>query len=419
MIIQLGLRNAFRHKGRFLLGSFVIGITSLLLVFATAQIVGVKHAMARGMTDSLTGHLSVKPKTAPRDFFDPSTGRRLELIQSDELGPLLAKLSALDVVEGASPRLRFGALVGDGENSTPGIVIAVDPNTEPTVTPDIADLMPALKASSQAALVSDHLMQKTRLRIGDEVLLLTETPSEVFNGRPYDIKGVAVSPRLIDEYMKTVVIVNIATTRRMLYVDDVATDIAIRLKPEYAGERMTEAVARISAALTEREREVLGVYRYNEVVDSIDSVGKIATGMATIQIGTVMFVMLTIVLIITRMGLYERRTEIGTLISLGMSRARLTWMFLIEVVVKVVIGYTGGVLIALFMLYGIERSGGLKAKTSVEQYMNGGKILLPVIDAGNIFIGFCVVLAISLLVTLRSCWKAGAEDAVSLLSTGK
>ncbi len=415
MQLLLAFRNVFRHRGRFLLGTFIIGVASLLLVYASGQISGVKQALERGMTDSLTGHIQIKPQASPIDFFDVSTGRRLELIEADELAPVLAKIRALPEVEAASPRLRFGALVGNGESSTPAVIIAVDQAEDAKVIPDMAEVLPLLNSGTQASLVSEHLVEKSGVPLGDELLVLTETPSEVFNGRPYDVTGYASSPVLIDEFLSSVIFVNLDRTRNMLYVDDVATDIAVRVKPAYVDD-LDGVIARIEAALTPAERDHLAVYSYRQIARAVGSVGNIATGMAAIQIGAVIFVMLVIVLILTKMGLHERRREIGTLISLGMTRMGLVSMFVYEVIIKVLIGYGAGFLIALLLLLGIQASGGMRASTLVEQYMNGGKIMMPVLDAENILLGLAAIIVTALLTTITTCWQAGSQNAVTLLN---
>lgn len=418
MILQLAFRNIFRHRGRFILSTFVITVASLMLVFATGQIAGVKQALVRGMTDSLTGHLQIKAKAAPREFFDASSGRRLHLIQPEQLRSVMEKVGKIEGIEALAPRLRFTALIGNGEKSTPALVMAIDPVREAKVTTDLAPILSKFNAAPQAALISHYLSKKSGVGAGQEILILTETPDEAFNGRPHDIVGYAESPVLIDEYLNAMFIVNIERARKMIYVEEVATEIAIRVKPAYT-DKLEQLKVQINAQLTPQEREYLGVYTYAEVAQAIGNVGKIAAGMAVIQVGAVLFIMLIIVLIVTRMGLLERQAEIGTLMSLGMTRMRLLKLFMAEVFIKVVIGYSVGVMIALFILNGIRASGGIKASTLVEQYMNGGKIMLPVIDANNVLLGFVLVVVASLFTTMFSCWKAGGQDVIVLLSSKK
>lgn len=417
MMIQLGFKNVFRHRGRFFLGTFIVAIASLLLVYATGQIGGVNQALVRGVTDTLTGQAQIKLKAAPRDFFEYPSARHLAAIEPAALASLLAKVRALDIVEAASPRMRFGALIGDQQRSTPALVIGVDPATEGAVTPDLGTILAPL-SSSTAALVSEYLVKKSGIAVGGEVLVFADTPLDSFSARPYTIAGHAKSPVLIDEFMNGVVLVNLASARKLLYVDASATEIAIRFKPGQE-RNLAAAVARVEALLDPDERKYLGVYPYTEVAKSVKNIGTIATSMGSIQVGAVMFVMLVIVLMITKMGLYERRAEIGTLMSIGMTRTRLMGLFVVEIVIKMVIGYGVGFAIAILLLMGVRHQGGIRSATAIEQYMYGGKIMMPVIDLENMAIGFVLVLAAALLTTLVSCWKAGNEDVVVLLNSHK
>lgn len=417
MIFRLALRNVFRHRGRFWLATFIIGIASLMLVFATGQIGGVRQALVRGMTDSLTGQIQIKPRTAPREFFDLPSSRKLDLIASAELSALLTRLRALDVVQAASPRLRFGALIGNDVRSTPAMIIGVDPSTEGAVTPDLGSTLGPL-ATPGAAMVSEYLTKKSGIGLGKEVLIFSETPDDSFNARPYTIAAFASSPVLIDEYMRQIVLVDLASANKLLGLAGDASEIVIRLKPGREAD-LAAAVAQINAALSPAQQSVLGVTTWKETATAANNIGNIAAGIGAIQVGAIMFVMLIIVLVITKMGLYERQAEIGTLMSLGMTRMRLLALFMTEVTIKVLIGYGIGFLIALFLLFGIRNNGGIKAVTEIDQYTNGGKIMIPVIDGGNILLGFLLVMATALLITVWSCWRAGSADCVTLLNQKK
>lgn len=416
MLFSLALRNVVRNKSRFILSAFVVTFASMMLVFSTSQIAGVKKSLERGMIDTLTGHIMLKHKDTPQDFFDLSTGLRLNLIEPDALANMMAKLEALEEVEAVAPRISLAALVGDGENSTPAYVIAIDPARDAKVIKDMADLLPKLSSNVQAALVSPYLIKKTGLPVGNEILVTTPTPLEVLNGRPYDIVDELVSPHLIDEYTNMIMFITIERARQMIYVEDVASEIVVRIKPEYLNE-LPEAVKKIQAQLSPQERDYMRVYSYHDVAKSIKSIGNIATGMASIQLGAILFVMLIIVAIVTKMSIVERYSEIGTLMAIGMTQARITGLLVGEVIIKIIFGYALGLIIALFMLQGIKRAGGIQAANLVEQYMNGGKILLPVIDPANIALGLIIVLFSGVAVTFYGCWRAADHSAIQLINS--
>jgi ABC-type lipoprotein release transport system permease subunit len=417
LLVTLASRNVFRNRGRFLLTTFVVTVASALLVYGTGQIGGVERTLVTSMTDTLTGQIQIKPRSAPKAFFDLSSGRRMDLIRDDDVDRLLAALRASDVVEAASPRIRFGSLIGNDDRSVPALIMAVDPAQEPRVTPQLGTLIAPL-ADPGSSLISRYLSEKLGLGRGAELLVFTDTPNESFNARPYRIAGLAEAPVLIDEFMNAVFLVDLASARQLLYLSRGATEVAVRLKPGYET-RLDRAVAHVEALLTPAERDYLAVYPYTEVAKSVENISAIAAGVGAIQVGTVMLVMLVIVLIVTKMSLHERRAEIGTLISIGMVRARLAALFLSEVVIRIVIGYGAGCALGLLLVLGVREGGGIRATTEVDQYLYGGKIMFPVIDVRSVALAFLLVLTAAVLTTLATCWKAGGQDAVALLGSKK
>jgi ABC-type lipoprotein release transport system permease subunit len=415
-MFNLAFRNVFRNRWRFILSAFVVAVTSFLLVYATAQISGVSNTLAKGMSDTLTGHIQIKPKSAPIDFFENPSSRRLELISAEDLDRIMKTLLVVEGIEAVTPRIRFGSDIGDDERSVPALVMAVDPAHEGLVVPDLGKLLGPL-SDSGSALISKYLADKLKKGKGEEVVVLTHTSKDTVNAGLYRIAGFAEAPVLIDEFMNSLFIVDINSARKILYMSDGATEMAIRLKPGYETQ-IKRVIADIESHLSQPQRDYLAVYSYTDVAKSVGNISGIATGIGIIQVGVIMLVMLVIILIVTKMGLYERRVEIGTLISIGMTRGRLVSLFMSEVTIKVLIGYGVGLIFALLFLQGIRENGGVKAQTQVEQYLYGGKIMYPIVDSERILFGFLLVMFAAVLTTAATCWKASGEEVVQLL-TGK
>jgi len=413
----LAFRNVFRNRWRFILSTFVVAVTSLLLVYATAQISGVSNTLSKGMIDTLTGHIQIKPKAAPIDLFDNPSSRRLELIGQQDLDEIVKTLQSIEGVEASAPRIRFGSLIGDDERSVPALVMAVDLAQEGRVAPDLGGLLGPL-AKGGSALVSKYLADKLKKDVDAEILVLADTSKDTVNAGLYRIAGFAVAPVLIDEFMNSLFVVDIESARKILYLDGGATEIAVRLKPGYEAQ-IKRVIADIEARLSPAQRGYLAVYAYTDVAKSVGNIAGIATGIGVIQVGVIMLVMLVIILIVTKMGLHERRVEIGTLISIGMTRARLVSLFISEVIIKILIGYGAGLVLALLALQGVREGGGVRAQTQVEQYLYGGKIMYPIVDSEKILLGFLLVMGAALLTTAATCWKASGEEVVQLLSGKK
>lgn len=418
MLLSLSVRNLFRHRWRFLINILVVMIASCLLVVALGQIGGINRTLTQSVTNTLTGHLVVKPQIAPVDFFQFTSSKKLPLIPTEHVPQVLQKLRALPYIEAASERVRFGSLIGDDNKSEAAMVVAVNPQTEAQVCTDLSDIVEPLK-NGENAVISKYLSKKTRLDQGENIVVFSETPNDSFNAAEYTLADIVNTPVLIDEFINNVFFINIDTAHELLYLDGEATEIVIRVKPEY---QTPEAIGALRDQLNREfasQFPNLQTYAYFDVETSIENISVIAEGLGVIQVGTIVLVMLVTVLILTSITLHERRFEIGTLMSIGMTPGKLTGMFMMEVFLKVVIGYVVGFTIGVLILTGINASGGIQAATQVDQYIYGGKVMFPIIDIAGSLLGGVLVIGVSLLVTWTTCHKAGRQNLVSLLSNKK
>lgn len=417
MLFTLSIRNAFRHRGRLLLTMSIVMVASLLLVIAVGQIGGINRTLTNSVTDTLTGHINIKPQSAPVAFFEFASPKRLELIRAEDVEDVIARVSALPMVEAATPRIKFGSLIGNDEKSIPAMIIGVDPGREGKVCTDLVNIVKPLQNSANAVLAS-YLANRVGIQKGENILVFSETADDSFNAAEFKIDSTIDTPVLIDEFINSVFLVDIQTVRDLLYLDQSASEISIRLKPGYTT-NLAAARDAINQALTPAQQAYLKTYTYQEVEQSIEGISGIAAGMGTIQVGTIMLIMLVTVLIITSITLHERRFEIGALMSIGMSPAKLTAMFVMEVGIKVVLGYVLGAILGFLILQGINFSGGIKAANQIDQYIYGGKVMFPIIDYANIALGMVLVVSIALLITLGTCIKASRQDIVGLLNSKK
>lgn len=418
MLFTLSFRNIVRHKGRLLINTLVVMVASCLLVMSLGQIGGTKKTLRESVTNTLTGHLIIKPTIAPVDFFQFTSSRKLPLIPSDAVQDLLTSLSSNNSFEGVSERLRFGSLIGDDDRSTGAMVLAVNPETEAQVCPDLADIVKPL-ATENYAILSQYLINKTKLNPKDSIVVFSETPINAFNAWEYTIGDPLETPVLIDEFTNQLFVVSLASAQDLLYLNGEASEIVIRVKEQFRDKAALEELRNTLNTQLQQNYPNLSAYTYYEVETSIENMSVIAEGMGVIQVGTIILVMLVTTLILTSITLYERRFEIGALMSIGMTPSRLTQMFLLEVFLKVSFGFLLGMSLGIFMVNGIIQDGGIKAQTAIDQYIYGGKITYPIVDFENIFLGGGLMIAVALCVTFVTCYKAGRQNLVTLLSTQK
>ena len=418
MLFSLSVRNLFRHRWRFVINILVVMVASCLLVIALGQIGGISRTLTQSVTNTLTGHLVIKPQIAPVDFFQFTSSKKLPLIATDQVPQVMNRLRDLPYVSAVSERVRFGSLIGDDNTSEPAMIIGVNPDTEASVCTDLTDIV-SLLDNGENAVISRYLSKKTRLDKGQSIVVFSETPNDSFNAFEYTLADIVKTPVLIDEFINNVFFINIDTAHELLYLNGEATEIVVRVKPEY---QTKEAIIALRDQLNREfatQFPDLQTYAYFDVETSIENISVISTGLGVIQVGTIILVMLVTILILTSITLHERRFEIGTLMSIGMTPGKLTSMFMMEVFLKLLIGYVAGFVVGVLILSGINLSGGIQASSQVDQYIYGGKVMFPIINVGGSLLGGVLIISAAMLLTWSTCHKAGRQNLVSLLSNKK
>ncbi|WGO96542.1 FtsX-like permease family protein [Saccharophagus degradans] len=418
MFIALSIRNLLRNRGQLAINTIVVMIASCLLVVALGQIGGINRTLTNSVTDTLTGHITIKPSSAPVNFFQFESSRKLPLISPDEIEKTTQALSQLSYVEAVAPRLRFGSLIGDDERSSPAMVFAVDPQLEAKASPDLAEIVAPLSQNG-GAVISEKLLKKSRLTLNDYIVVFSETPSSSFNAGQFQLKNTINTPVLIDEYVNNIVFISLEDARHLLYLDGDASEIVIRLKPDFRSKEQLALASREIQGILDANATSLNSYTYSQVESSIENISSIASGMGFIQVGTIMLVMLVTVLILTSISLYERRFEIGALMSIGMTPWRLTLMFMLEVFFKTIIGFLAGFVLGVAILSIINAVGGIQSTSQIDQYIYGGKQMFPIIDLGSSLLGGLLMVLVAMAVTLVSCVRAARQDPVALLNNRK
>lgn len=418
MLFKILFRNIFRHKGKLIINTLVVMVASCLLVIALGQIGGISKTLSDSVVNTLTGHLVIKPTQAPVNFFQFTSSRTLPLIKGDDVKHILQDLASRDFVVGASERLRFGSLIGDETRSSPAMVLAVNPETEAKVCPDLGAIIAPLKTEGNA-LISKYLSRKAKQDVGSEIVLFSETPNDTVNAYEVKLSDYINTPVLIDEYSNQLLIVNLQAAKELLYLENEASEIVIRVGTEFTSkEELAALKKKLQASLSEKYN-YLSVYTYYEVEDSIENISVIAKSMGSIQVGTIIVVMLVTILLLTSLTLHERRFEIGMLISIGMTPGKLTTMFILEVLFKLLLGYFLGFILGLLVLFVINSNGGIHASQVVEQYMYGGKVMVPIYDIKNSIYGGVFLILTSLALVFATCHKAARKSLVELLNSAK
>jgi len=88
----------------------------------------------------------------------------------------------------------------------------------------------------------------------------------------------------------------------------------------------------------------LDVTTWQDEVSFLDAILKIVSGLATILVAVLLFIVVIGIMNTLWIAIRERTREIGTLRAIGMQRAKVAWLFLLEAGLLALGGATAGVL---------------------------------------------------------------------------
>ena len=403
VFIKLAARNLRRHWRRTLITLAAVAVGLASVVFLWGYVDGTNRQMISNITGYLTGHLQIHQ----RGYHDDPT---LDLAFGAP-GGIAARLAALPAVAAVAPRIEGEALASGAEKTRGVLVVGVDPRYEGNVT----TLARAIKdgryldaADTNGAVLGDRVAEVLRVRVGDEIALVTQAADGSVGAARYRVRGIYDSGiDLIDEMY---IFLTLAAAQELYALEDGVTTLALKLDD-------IDAVARTAAALG----QALGV--------EFEALGwrRLMPGMAAdvdfheMLANIILFVVLVIVTLgianTILMGVLERTHELGVMIALGTGRGQIARVVLYEAFLLGVAGIALGIALGLavvgyFGRYGID----LTRYSEATQLMPGlTGIVYPAIGWGQLAWLSVLVLLATLAASIYPAIKAAGLTPVAAI----
>jgi ABC-type lipoprotein release transport system permease subunit len=368
----------------------------LIPIYFLIVMFGFINSMVQDMFESATrfdtGHMQIRATQTQR------TGAALPLMRDPSVA--LAALDAVDDIEWSTIRLDLPAMVSVGDRTRTVFVRGVIPEEiDPIST--MADRVVEgefLTSNSTGVLVGEELADLMSLNVGDELVLLGAHPDASLGALRAPIVGVF---RAHDATLgRTVVYSSLATARRLARSATAATAIVLRVHgvngPQDAA-RMEQAAESLRAALPGGYQ----VQGWLDLLPVMDGYLKVLVPMLVIM-AVVFFGLGALVVVNTLyLSVMERTKELGLVLALGASRARVMGMVLAEAGLITAAGAFYGALVGVGIILVVEAFGGIPLWGQVADYMKE--------------IGISPVLRMSIRVW-QVVLSAGAMAVVSMLA---
>jgi len=352
-------RNLLQHTRRnLLLGGAIAAVAALLVVFL-GLVSGIRGAMMESATTLMCGHVNVG------GFFKITSGTSAPLVTDWP--------KVMEDVRRLVPELDYATIRGRGyvkaisdAESMDLVLSAIQIEKERRFRRVVELIEGKLDdlAQPNTILLSDKQAERLKVKVGDALTLSAPTARGVNNTVDVRVVGVMRSVGVLssifaflpEESLRRLYQLNDRTTGAIhLYLKDpdAAPQVASRLLADLrkAGYRVMDHDAQpywmklmMKVNSEDWTGQKLDVTTWQDEVSFLDAILKIVSALASILVSVLLFIVVIGIMNTLWIAIRERTREIGTLRAIGMQRAKVAWLFLLEAGLLALGGATAGVL---------------------------------------------------------------------------
>lgn len=332
---EAGWLNISRRRRRSLIALSAIGFGVVALVLAAGFIEWVLWAMRESMIESRVGHIQV----AKRGYQSVGSADPFAYLLPDESWELVT-LQSRQHVKAVMPRLSFSGLISKRDATISFIADGVDPNKEDLISRSliIASGSPLLSSDLNGIILGHGLARILGVRVGDEVVLLANTPSGSINAVEVHVRGTFTSAA--KSYDDSALRVPLPLARKLLRVS--GSHVWVVLLDDT--DRTPEVVEEIRRGLQHSNLEITPWWELTDFYEKTVALFSKQVAVLKLIIATIIVMSISNTMM---MSVMERTGEIGTVMALGANRSSVLRLFLVE---GVCLGLLGGGIGALLGL---------------------------------------------------------------------
>ena len=334
---NIALKNIIRAKRRTVLTFVMLSFAIMIYLVVEGMLQGFDDASFQNMIDFETGHIKIRSKT-----FDEDHPYDIENYLNNT-SSLITQLRYQTFVTGAAPRIQFLAQVDNGIDTSPAVVVGIDPAADRGVF-SLEKYISSGSLTSGGVILGKSLASDMELGVGDLVFVTFRDKNGMYTSIELFISGLVYAPD--PRVNNATAFITIDEAREYLSVAG-ATEIALKtMDYEKARTYKKLLLSKFSRYRIETWREI-----------STDFAALMETKRKASAVILLFIVVIALVGIINTllMSVYEKRQEIGTLMALGMEHREVRNIFMME---GLIIGLAGsivglfiGTLVNLYFIY--------------------------------------------------------------------
>ncbi|MAD59157.1 MAG: hypothetical protein CMB81_02360 [Flammeovirgaceae bacterium] len=322
MIFKIAWRNIYRNKKRSLITITSIFAALFLIILMRALQFGFYDKLIETVVESYAGYVEIHAD----GFWD---NQNLDnSMQVDQ--ELLDKIKSVEGVENIVQRLQTFSLISMGDKTKGAVINGINLSEEQKITDwNKKMLSGSFDIKKNEIIIAKGIAEFFNISENDTLILYGQGYRGMMAAGKYPVKGIIDLKN--PDLNKLGVFMTMESARNYVSSDDISTHIIIDKEKYYEEKKIVENLDNV---LSDRYEVMTWKETLPEIEQTItaDSAGGLI--MAFILYVIVVFGMFGTVLMMTE----ERKYEFGVLISIGMSRARLFGIILIETVLLSMVG---------------------------------------------------------------------------------
>ena len=330
--IKIAWRNLWRNTRRTLITSASIFFGMFFAVLMTSLQQGSFENMVDNMVRFYSGYLQVQ-----EEGFKKNRGVNQSFIPNDEF---ISALNSNPLITQSTSRIESFALAASDNNSSGSLLFGIEPANEEAISGLSKWVKEGefLAPNSKDVLLGKTLAQNLNLGVNDTVILIGQGYHGVSTAGVYRIAGLLDFP--LPALSKQIIYMEIKNCQEYLNMPKRITSTVIMVANP-------DDVEKAEQSLSSLVKDDLKLYTWKELQPELINLieGKEASG---IVIKSLLFMIIgfgdwaTIIMLMN-----ERKRELGVMIALGMRKAKLFTVVLLESFFIALIGIAAGLAVSI------------------------------------------------------------------------
>ena len=335
--VRVAVRNLRRNRNRTLVALLTVASGLIAYLLAGGFIEWIFENMRESTIRSQLGHVQiVKPEYFVKGIADPYSF--LLPAKSTEL----ESIKQLPEVVSVAQRLAFSGLSSHGDNTVSFIGEGIEPEPEAVVSDQIRirSGKNLSSASEKAALLGEGLAKNLGVTPGDTIVLLVTAANGTPNAIELKVAGTFFTSA--KEFDDSALRISIDLARKLMRVSSATSWVLLLDDTKKTG----EIVKKLRLTLPATTFEVIP---WTDLADFYNKTVVLFGKQINLMKSIIALIIILTISNTQTMSVLERTTEIGTIMAIGLRRAEVLRMFIIE---GILIGIFGG-MVGIAIGYGI------------------------------------------------------------------